>query len=454
MNHKLFVTNTLTRQKELFVPINKQQVNMYVCGITPYDYAHIGHGRVYVTFDIVSRLLKFLGYQVTYCRNFTDIDDKLINKADQELGSGLRYHEIAEKFIAAYQQDMQALNCLKPDFEPYVTQTIPEIIEFINRLIVKNHAYAINGNVYYSVKSFSNYGKLSKQDLGELEVGARVHNEPDKRNPLDFALWKSTPENLFWHSPWGWGRPGWHIECSAMASKFLGNHIDLHAGGQDLIFPHHENEIAQSEGANGAPFAKYWMHNAFVQINKTKMSKSLSNSFTLKDVFNKIDPMVLRYYFANHNYNTPLDFDLEELYKIQKSYNRLCLALDKSAPNNTGAHQDTTGLGAVEPCGQPAAIIEKLLAFLCDDLNTSGMFGVIFEELSKLNNGEKFLVKNFLQQVLGLNMVYIPEKQAELTPEINNLIALRTQARASKDWATADKLREELNKLGYIVKDK
>jgi cysteinyl-tRNA synthetase len=484
MNHRLFVTNTLTRQKELFTPINKSLVNMYVCGITPYDYAHIGHGRVYVTFDIVYRLLKFLGYQVTYCRNFTDIDDKLINNAEQELGDGLRYHELAEKFITAYHQDMQNLNCLKPDFEPLVTQTIPEIIEFINRLILKNHAYVTNGNVYYSVKSFANYGKLSRQDLSELEVGARIHHEPDKRNPLDFALWKSTPENLFWQSPWGWGRPGWHIECSAMASKFLGNHIDLHAGGQDLIFPHHENEIAQSEGLNGAPFAKYWMHNAFVQINKTKMSKSLSNSFTLKDVFDQIDPMVLRYYFANHNYNTPLDFDLAELHKIQKSYNRLCLALDNSKPSHNSKSSATRSTfpgealreacepeaarGAcpgealreawelVEPCGSnnQSPIIEKLLLFLCDDLNTSGLFGVIFENLSTLSNHEKFAVKSFLQQVLGLKMVYIPEKQVELTPEINQLISLRTQARANKDWATADQLRAELAKLGYHVQDK
>lgn len=443
MNHRLFITNTLSRQKELFVPLTPSQVNMYVCGITPYDYAHIGHGRVYVTFDIVSRLLKFLGYQVTYCRNFTDIDDKLINKAQQELGDGLRYHELAEKFIAAYHQDMHNLNCLKPDFEPYVTQTIPEIIEFINRLILKNHAYVVNGSVYYSVKSFSSYGKLSRQDLSELEIGARVSNEPEKRNQLDFALWKNAPENLFWQSPWGWGRPGWHIECSAMASKFLGNHIDLHAGGQDLIFPHHENEIAQSEGLHGAPFAKYWMHNAFVQINKTKMSKSLSNSFTLKDVFTQVDPMVLRYYFANHNYNTPLDFDLEELHKIQKSYNRLCLALDSATPKSSPVLKATQ-----------TEMIEKLLNYLCDDLNTSGMFGVIFENLSSLNPGEKLAVKSFLQQVLGLNMVYIPEKQALLTPEINHLITLRTQARANKDWATADKLRAELQQLGYIVQDK
>ncbi len=443
MNHKLFVTNTLTQQKQAFIPINSPQVSMYVCGITPYDYAHIGHGRVYVTFDIIYRLLKFLDYQVTYCRNFTDIDDKLINKAQQELGSGALYHEIAQKFITAYHQDMQALNCLPPDFEPCVTQTIPDIIEFINQLILKKHAYAINGSVYYSVKSFPNYGKLSKQDLNELAIGARVNNEPEKQDPLDFALWKSAPVNQFWHSPWGWGRPGWHIECSAMASKFLGKHIDLHAGGRDLIFPHHENEIAQSEGVNGAPFAKYWMHNAFVQINKTKMSKSLNNFFTLKDVFTKIDSMVLRYYFANHNYNTPLDFDLEELYKIQKSYNRLCLALQDCDASNINQQELAQ-----------APFIQKLLLALCDDLNTSGMFGIIFENLGLLNGLDKTYLKAFLQQIIGLKMVYVAEKQIEITPHIQDLINQRQAARANKDWPTADKLRDELTKLGYTVQDK
>ncbi len=443
MIKKLFITNTLTKQKELFTPLNDNQVTMYVCGITPYDYAHIGHGRVYVTFDIMYRLLKFLGYQVTYCRNFTDIDDKLLNKAQKELGDKMLYSQVAEKFISAYHQDMQNLQCLPPDFEPYVTKTIPEIIEFINQLIIKDKAYAVNGSVYYRVKNFANYGKLSRQDLSELEVGARVQNEPEKQDPLDFALWKAESNGTFWQSPWGFGRPGWHIECSAMCGKFLGNHIDLHAGGQDLIFPHHENEIAQSEGLHGAPFAKYWMHNAFVQVNKEKMSKSLNNFFTLKDVFMQIDPMVLRYYFANHNYQTPLDFDLNELPKLQKSYNRLCLALES---------YDTSTINQAELMHDE--FIQKLLLFLCDDLNGSGMFGAIFESLPNLNVLQKTYLKAFLQQIIGLKMGFIPEKQIEITPEIQALIDQRAAARANKDWQTADQIRSELLKLGYQIKDK
>lgn len=440
---KLFVTNTLTKKKELFVPLNEQKVLMYVCGITPYDYAHIGHGRVYVTFDIVYRLLKFLGYQVIYCRNFTDIDDKLINKAAKEFDDPLRYHEIAQKFISAYHEDMANLACLPPDYEPYVTQTIPEIIDFISGLIANQKAYVVNGSVYYSVNSFKNYGALSGQNPCELEAGARVEIATEKQNPLDFALWKAEKNNNFWQSPWGWGRPGWHIECSAMASKYLGNQIDLHAGGRDLIFPHHENEIAQSEGLYGKEFAKYWMHNAFVQINKEKMSKSLNNFFTLHEVFAQIDPMILRYYFANHNYGTPLDFNLEELPKIQKSYNRLCLALE---------HSDSSEINQNDMKKSP--IIQKILFYLCDDLNSSGMFGVIFENLSSLSLVEKTYLKAFLQQIMGLNMIYIPEKQAQITPEIQSLIDQRKQARAAKNWIEADRLREELNKLGITVKDK
>lgn len=441
--HKLLITNTLTRQKEEFVPLNDRQVLMYVCGITPYDYAHIGHGRVYVTFDIMYRLLKFLGYQVTYCRNFTDIDDKLINKAAKELDDPKKYGEIADKFIAAYHQDMSQLNCLKPDYEPYVTQTIPEIINFISGLIANHKAYVTNGSVYYRVKSFKDYGKLSKQNLNELEAGARVDIDPEKEDPLDFALWKAEKENSFWQSPWGWGRPGWHIECSAMASKYLDKHIDLHAGGRDLIFPHHENEIAQSEGLYGAPFAKYWMHNAFVQINKEKMSKSLNNFFTLQEVFNQIDPMVLRYYLVSHNYGTPLDFNLQELSKIQKSYNRLCLALESNQTNIVN-QKDLLS----------SSIIQKLLNYLCDDLNTAGMFGVIFENLSTLSISEKTYLKAFLQQIMGLNMTYAPEKQTVITPEVQNLIDQRNQARANKNWPEADRLREELTKLGIKVQDK
>lgn len=440
---KLFVTNTLSKQKEEFIPLNKDQVLMYVCGVTPYDYAHVGHGRVYVTFDIFYRLLKFLGYKVTYCRNFTDIDDKLLNKAQAELGDQMRYSEIANKFIAAYHKDMNDLQCLSPDHEPYATKTMDEIIKFIVGLIEKGKAYEVNGSVYFSVKSFTDYGKLSKQNLEELESGSRVEVCTDKKDPLDFALWKAEPDNTFWQSPWGWGRPGWHIECSAMSTKFLGKHIDMHAGGRDLIFPHHENEIAQSEGLNGAPFAKYWMHNAFVQINKEKMSKSLGNFFTLKDIFKEIDPMVLRYYFVNHNYNTPLDFSLDDLKSIQKSYRRLCLALEDVETKDVTNEQL-----------QKSEIVQKMLDFLCDDLNTSGMFGVVFENLGELNNNEKANLKKFLQEIIGLKMESIKTPQIEITPEIQKLIDDRAAARTAKDWALADKIRDQLIEMGLEIHDK
>lgn len=440
---ELSITNTLTRQKMAFVTLKPKHVLMYVCGITPYDFAHVGHGRVYVTFDILYRLLKFLGYKVTYCRNFTDIDDKLLNKAAKELGDAMRYQEIAQKFIAAYHTDMSNLQCLAPDYEPYVTKTIPEIIAFIEKLIQNGKAYVANGSVYYSVRAFPEYGKLSKQNLEELTAGARVAVDPEKHDPLDFALWKAEDAGKFWPSPWGWGRPGWHIECSAMATTYLGPQIDIHGGGQDLTFPHHENEIAQSEGINPSPFAKYWMHNAFVQINQEKMSKSLGNFLTLHEIFEQFDPMVLRYYFANHNYQTPLDFSLDELQKVQKSYQRLCLALaeyDSSNVSDEKLHN--------------SAIVTKMLTFLCDDLNTSGMFGVVFENLNSLSPDEKTNLKSFLQQVIGLKMTPLAEKQADITPEIAKLIAKRAAARAAKDWKTADAIRDELVRLGVAIHDK
>ena len=439
---QLTITNTLTGQKEKFVPLIDSQVKMYVCGITPYDYAHIGHGRVYVTFDIMYRLLTFLGYQVSYCRNFTDIDDKLLNKAAKEFGDQMRYHEIARRYIDAYHQDMQSLQCLPPTYEPYVTETINEIIVIVQNLIDQGHAYTVNGSVYYSVSSFENYGKLSKQNLDELSAGARVEIDLEKHSPLDFALWKSEENGTFWQSPWGWGRPGWHIECSAMANKFLGAQIDLHAGGQDLTFPHHENEIAQSEGAHNSQFAKYWMHNAFVQINKEKMSKSLGNFFTLKDIFKSYDPMILRYYLACHNYNTPLEFDINELGKLQKSYQRLALALNEVS---------TTQVTIEQVKSNP--VTHKMLQFICDDLNISGLFGVIFENLTQMDLESKQCVKFFLQQIIGLTMLSI-EHQLEITPQIQDLIDQRESARAVKNWALADQIREELSSLGLIIQDK
>ena len=301
------LTNSCAGKKEIF-DIKNETVQLYVCGITPYDYTHIGHGRCYVLFDVLYRYLRSIGVKVIYCRNFTDIDDKLLCKAQELYGDQFQYKKVADAFIENYLQDMESLNCLFPDYQPRVTEVIDDIIEFIDGLIKKNCAYVVNGDVYFSVKNFPEYGQLSKRKLDQLCAGARVDINEQKRDPLDFALWKAGAEGTFWKSPWGWGRPGWHIECSVMAYKNLGKTIDIHGGGMDLIFPHHENEKAQSEALWNQSFARVWMHVAFVQINKEKMSKSLGNFFTLRELFNKFDPMVIRFYLLSHHYRSPIDF--------------------------------------------------------------------------------------------------------------------------------------------------
>ncbi len=297
----LYLTNSLTGKKEEFKPITPGHVLMYVCGVTPYDKAHVGHGRCYITFDVLFRLLTFLGYKVSYCRNFTDIDDKILNKAEKEFGDRQRYKDISARYIASYHADMQKINCLPPTFEPRVTETIQPIIDFIAGLIQEGKAYAVDGDVYFRINAFPEYGKLSKHKLQDLHAGVRVELNSKKEHPLDFALWKAEPDGTFWKSPWGYGRPGWHIECSAMASKYLAQHIDIHAGGLDLMFPHHENEIAQSEALQGAPFARYWVHNGFVQVNNEKMSKSLGNFFMLEDVLHAGE------FFRGHEWNRQQD---------------------------------------------------------------------------------------------------------------------------------------------------
>lgn len=439
------ITNTLTGKKELFKSIVPNKVDLYVCGITPYDYAHLGHGRVYVIFDVLYRLLSFSDFQVNYCRNYTDIDDKLLAKALKEFGDAQRYTEVADRYIQAFTQDMERLNCLPPTHEPRVTETIPAIITFIEGLVKNGHAYVVDGDVYYHIPSFAEYGKLSKQKIQDLQVGARVQANEKKKDPLDFALWKSEPEGEFWKSPWGWGRPGWAIECSAMAAKHLNKHIDIHAGGMDLIFPHHENEIAQSEGLFSKNFSNYWMHNAFVRIDKEKMSKSLGNFFTLRDVFEKFDPMVIRFYYLNHYYRAPLDFSFDDIEAIQKSYQRLCRVFEKYTPTNADAIRM-----------KQSPIVKQMLQFLNDDLNMPGMLGVLFENLTALQNNpdEAVLVKAFIKNVLGLSLKPLPEKEVEMTPEIEQLIKDRDQARADKDWAKADQIREQLKMLGFEAQDK
>lgn len=442
----LYLTNSLTSKKEKFQPIVSGRVLMYVCGVTPYDKAHVGHGRCYITFDVLYRLLNFLGYEVIYCRNFTDIDDKILNKAEKELGDRQRYDEITARYIASYHADMERLNCQSPTYEPRVTETIQEIIDFIAGLVEQGKAYAVDGDVYFRINTFPEYGKLSKHKLQDLHAGERIEVNTKKEHPLDFALWKSEPEGTFWRSPWGFGRPGWHIECSAMASKYLAPEIDIHAGGLDLMFPHHENEIAQSEGLHGGQFSRYWMHNGFVQVNKEKMSKSLGNFFTLEDVFKQFDPMVVRYYILTHQYRTPLDFSFDDMKATQKSYERLCRVFEAVKPLNPFTHN----------IAKNTPVLHEMLNFLCDDFNTPGMFGVLFENLSEIQANADLAskIKAFLINILGLRMEPLAQAVIEITPEVQALIDEREKARADKNWKRADEIRDQLQKMGIDLKDK
>ena len=439
----LTLTNTHSKKKEIFTPIHKDSVSLYVCGVTPYDLAHLGHGRCYVAFDVLFRLLKFLQYNVTYARNYTDIDDKLINK---ESSSGTPYLEIANKFINAYQKNMTQLNCIEPDIEPRVTTHIQEIISFIEGLIAQKKAYVINHDVYFDITAFSEYGKLSKRKLDEQEMGSRVEVNSDKKNPGDFALWKGSSTTQFWQSPWGYGRPGWHIECSAMAKKYLGDTIDIHGGGADLIFPHHENELAQSEGLHSKPFVNYWLHNAFVNINKEKMSKSLGNSVTLDAIFEQHDPIILRYFFTQHHYRTPIDFNLEELENVAVAYKKLVTAFEKAQPEEVSIHHFDT----------LPDIVKEIVEALCDDLNSTKALGIIFQNLDtiKISQTLKNQVYFLITSVLGLPLQPLKEVSVEITPEIQKLIDQRIQARKDKDWAKADQIRDALIAMGVPLHDK
>lgn len=438
------VTNTLTSAKEHFAELTPGKVSMYVCGITPYDFAHVGHGRCYITFDVLYRLLNFKGYEVTYCRNFTDIDDKLLVRAAEKLGTASRYREIAETFITAYTEDMQRLNCLSPSIQPRVTESIPQIIAFVEGLIRQGKAYVVDGSVYYDISTFSSYGKLSKQKLDELMAGARVDVREGKRSPLDFALWKKEDDGEFWKSPWGYGRPGWHIECSAMAATHLGEQIDIHAGGADLIFPHHENEIAQTEGLTGKQFARYWVHNGFVMVNKEKMSKSLGNFFTLRDIFKEFEPRIIRFYIVSHHYRAPLEFSRDDIKSLEKSYQRLSRFFSTVDADDCSDEEM-----------KRSEVVRAMLAFLEDDMNTPGMWGVVFESLPLLqkNPAEARAVKAFIQRIVGLVLEPLSE-EVEITPEIQRLLDEREAARLAKDWAKADMLRDQLAALGYKPKDK
>ncbi len=436
----LFVTNTLTKKVDELVLDKSQAVNLYVCGITPYDHAHIGHGRVYVTFDLLVRLLKHAGYMVTYVRNITDIDDKLINKA-AERGDASAFASVAQEYYELFAQAMKALGCEKPTHEPRVTGCIPQIITFIERLIAGGNAYQVNNDVYFDITSLPDYGKLSGRDSDALQAGARIDIDQRKHNPGDFALWKGNNEHVFWDSPWGKGRPGWHIECSVMAQEELGETIDIHGGGMDLIFPHHENEIAQSEALHKKVFARYWMHNAFININKEKMSKSLGNSVSLNDMFAKNDPMVVRFYYLQHHYRSPIDFCFEDLNAAETAYKKLIAHYGQTNEASRLEHDAT---------------ITAMLDALRHDLNSPKFFGLAFEHIARAKADPTFrqAVKAIFQNILGLSLQPLAEATCVITPEIQSLIDQREQARLAKNWALSDTLRDELTAKGYKIQDR
>lgn len=443
--------NSYTNKIEEFTPIDGNKVKMYVCGPTVYDYAHLGHARCYITWDILYRYLKFKGYDVTYCRNVTDVDDKILKKAATENKTP---EEVSQFWYKQFTNSMNALNILKPDIEPFATKTLGEMIAIVKDLIAKGYAYEANGDVYFRVKKFSNYGYLSKQPIDQLESGARIEVGDIKEDPLDFALWKKD-EKFGYKSPWGVGRPGWHIECSAMSRKYLGKTIDIHAGGADLIFPHHENEIAQSECANGCKFVNYWLHNGFVTINKEKMSKSLGNFLTIDDMLKNYDANTLRLFILTNHYRMPVEFSDEALTSAQAGAKRLTNA--KQTPINESLDITTT------------SEYKNFVEAMDDDLNTSKALAVLFDLATRANKNEENAYT--LLYKLGTTLGFTFEKAGLSDDELNNavkvvskaldkeftsmdeLLEYRKQARAEKNWAVADKIRIALDEIGIVLKD-
>ena len=471
--------NTLTRSKEPFSPVSVGRVNMYVCGITAYDYCHIGHARSAVVFDVLVRYLSSTGLNVRFVRNFTDVDDKIIKRAQEENSSS---EAVSEKYIAAFYEDMDQLNILRADMEPRATQYIGEMIRLAKHLIDTGFAYATpSGDVYFRVRSFKTYGKLSGRNLEELQAGARVAPGEEKEDPLDFALWKAAkPGEPTWDSPWGPGRPGWHLECSAMSEDLLGLPLDIHGGGQDLIFPHHENEIAQTEAASGQEFSKFWVHNGFVQINSEKMSKSLGNFVTIRDIFGYCLPEVLRYFLITSHYRSPLDYSTEALDEAEKGIKRIYSALAQMEEVLAGSKW--SGASAPKDILEELAGLESGFAqAMEDDLNTAAALGHIFgmtrlagrvmedKGLRKSQGGKELLERiqaNFSRyvQILGVFgtkpaefLISLRDKRAARkgieSSQVEDLLTARQEARKNKDFAQSDKIRDELTALGVEVKD-
>ena len=455
------VYNTLTRQKEEFVPLEPGKVKMYVCGPTVYDYIHIGNARPYVIFDTIRRYMEYKGYEVNYVQNFTDVDDKIIKKANAE---GVDSKVISERYIEEAKKDAEGLNVEPATKNPKVTEEMDEIIEMIKTLIEKGYAYEVNGSVFYDTKSFADYGKLSGKNIDDLEAGARIAVDESKKNPMDFVLWKPKKEGEpYWESPWGQGRPGWHIECSVMAKKYLGDTIDIHAGGEDLIFPHHENEIAQSEAANGKPFAKYWLHNGFINVDNKKMSKSLGNFFTLREIVEHIPYDVVRFFILSGHYRSPINFSRElmeaagaGLDRIKNAYKSLLFMESKAQGTMT---EDEKKLN--EEADKFRVEFERAMD---DDFNTADAVTAIFEiaKFANVNvneNSSKEFVTAIREKMLMLcNILGIkPQDEAKAeqisADEVEALIAERTAAKKAKDFARADAIRDELSSKGVVIED-
>jgi cysteinyl-tRNA synthetase len=453
--------NTLTRQKEEFVPITPGEAKIYACGPTVYNYIHIGNARPLCVFDVLRRFLEYRGFKVTYVQNFTDIDDKIINKANEEGGD---YLSVSERYIAEYKKDAAGLGVREADIHPRATENIDEIIGIISTLVEKGFAYpAQNGDVYFRTMKDTGYGKLSHQPLEDLQAGARIGVGEEKEDPMDFALWKAAkPGEPMWDSPWGKGRPGWHIECSAMARRYLGETIDIHCGGQDLIFPHHENEIAQSECCNGAPFAHYWMHNGYINVDNRKMSKSLGNFFTVRDVAEQYGYEPIRYLMVASHYRSPINYSVELLEQCKSALERLytcrenlCFVLENAVEEAQPGDEDARA--------RFAGYKERFIGAMEDDLNTADAMGALFElardintTLSTAGKNSKALAAEALAQfdeLAGVLGLLYGKKEQSIDEEIEELIQKRAEARKNRDFATADKIRDELKARHVVLED-
>lgn len=452
------IFNTMTRRKEEFVPLDKNEVKIYACGPTVYNYIHIGNARPLCVFDVLRRYLEYRGYNVRFVQNFTDVDDKIIKRANEE---GLSFEEVSKKYIKEFWTDAHGLNFKDATVHPKATENIDEIINIIKTLEEKGYAYAVDGDVYYRTLKFKDYGKLSHQPIEDLQSGARIAIGEKKENPLDFALWKAAKEGEpYWDSPWGKGRPGWHIECSAMNKRYLGDSIDIHCGGKDLVFPHHENEIAQSEAANDAPFAKYWMHNGYINVDNVKMSKSLGNFKTVREIANVYGYEVIRYFLISSHYRSPINYSIDIIEQCQSALDRLYTcreSLDFAIKNAKSDIDDDE-----EILKLIASAKDEFINAMDDDLNTADGIAAVFNLVSTINteiiNKEVSLnvckkAAEMFDELTGVLGLLYNRKSNDIDDDIEKLIEQRQNARVNKDWATADKIRDELKAKGIILKD-